>query len=432
MSSQDSQSAPDGEGAAVETLNGSSAPSGKAPVFTPITGDAELITLSHRMAELGSREDRLRSEGVEQTPELAAVDQELEDGLRRLKAMPAGTAGGIAAKARAVLEMHALFDSGGRRDVLDLEVVRSLAEDAVRLGHTAAQPFSADAALIAQGRLVEELSDREHALFGREPSDEDPAHDEWRAQTDTITEEFRASIEKLAAMSATTAVGLAAKGAATLKMRAMFDYLSPLQEVDLVRSLAENAVGLAAAQAPAVHPDDAELFAEIENARAVLRRADRAMDARDALINAHESTRPKPEDGPSAMDAWRAAAGLDAEKAEWNAALDACGFIWPRVSAIRARTLAGMQAKVSLLIEDDEQLRGYRTWLSNEYRSLTAEMYPDHPEMAGTIAVNNAGDKFHFRGEPPASTRAERMLAIFGLDWTQDRPSGFSDQQAAA
>lgn len=524
-----------------------------------------------------------------------------------------------------------------------------------------------DAELITQARLVEELSGREHAHFGREPPDgSSPEYDEWSTQAMTLAEEFRASIEQLAAMKPTTSAGLAAKGAAVLKMHSLLERIDWWQEADLVRGLAEDAVRLGALPVRLADQVDVPLaaaWAEYERLSPLLDRANAEIERLEQEAKRRFPERPdemviRPDDFPkssipfktsepshaerqfytdqavehlrrnprihlwktwdvetgallgserrpdhaaqvradeiiAAYDLWqgrceavRAELGLpeadqrasdladslydlgcnirDLEarsvrgvgiKAAWARTLVAeeddrlqlvleqivrfaercaapvitgraggtstailsgmverwvtlglqideaerCGCggnaqvrelrddmraladeigSWPARSfrellmkgllfntGVRLREKVEEDAAVERLGTDRlarsialdvvelvgiapqewpfigtlpaerpsiEALEAYRTWLSNEYRSLTAEMYPNQPEMTGAITLNNSGDKFHFRGEPPASTRAERMLTLLGLDWTEDRPSVLTTQRVAA
>ena len=112
--------------------------------------------------------------------------------------------------------------------------------------------------------------------------------------------------------------------------------------------------------------------------------------------------------------------GASSQTLAWSIARDLS-----RMEVARSLTKLAKQDRTQGSSPDHRALEAYRTWLSNEFRSLTAEMYPNNREMTRCIGVNNAGDRFHFRGEPPASTRAERMMAFLGLDWTVDDDVSF-------
>lgn len=174
--------------------------------------------------------------------------------------------------------------------------------------------------------------------------------------------------------------------------------------------------------------------------------------------------------------AWRDRIGLTAASEAWSEASEHLWTFWPQFASCHGNSIADMIARASLIYDsradieqaqieltadpcgidaversilmdlaklsfdlglpsslgasaplqatpakpDRRAMESYRTWLHNEFCALTHEMYPNQPEMLRAHSVNNAGDRYHSGTEPPASSRAERILDMFALDWRAD------------
>ena len=186
------------EGLNIEALKGSSPSTGVAPAFDPVARffaggthnsksepDDELLTQAKLVEELSAREHEHFARDPDHLPEDDAeaiawreqanvVSEEFRAGIERLASLPAATPVGLAAKASATLKMNAMFDH--LREWQEVDLVRGLAEDAVRLG-TPVPDECADGDVFTEA---------EAAAIEFEPWDTDAAkmldEDEWNRE----------------------------------------------------------------------------------------------------------------------------------------------------------------------------------------------------------------------------------------------------------